>query len=221
MRLGALAIYMAEHYGVKVRAYNISHEQVAFARERARAQGLAGRVEFIEEDYRAITGKCDAFVSVGMLEHVGTQNYRALGGVIDRCLSGSGPGADPLDRPEPADADERLDRRADFPRRVHAVAGADERDLRALFVFDPRRRKPPAALRPDAGALARAVRGPPRRACRRCSTPASTGCWRLYLAGSLAAFTTGWMQLFQVVFSRPLSNDVPETREHLYAPRGS
>jgi cyclopropane-fatty-acyl-phospholipid synthase len=26
--------------------------------------------------------------------------------------------------------------------------------------------------------------------------------WRLYLAGSQAAFSTGWMQLFQVVFAR-------------------
>jgi cyclopropane-fatty-acyl-phospholipid synthase len=30
--------------------------------------------------------------------------------------------------------------------------------------------------------------------------------WRLYLAGSRAAFTTGWMQLFQVVFARASSN---------------
>ena len=30
---GALALYMAERYGVKVRAFNISHEQIAVARE--------------------------------------------------------------------------------------------------------------------------------------------------------------------------------------------
>src|SRR5690349_19335236 len=38
---GSLAIHMAQHYGVKVRAFNISHEQVAFARERAQREGLA------------------------------------------------------------------------------------------------------------------------------------------------------------------------------------
>jgi cyclopropane-fatty-acyl-phospholipid synthase len=43
--------------------------------------------------------------------------------------------------------------------------------------------------------------------------------WRLYLAGSIAGFTTGWLQLFQVVFSRPGNNRVPWTREDLYAPR--
>jgi cyclopropane-fatty-acyl-phospholipid synthase len=36
--------------------------------------------------------------------------------------------------------------------------------------------------------------------------------WRLYLAGSQAAFTTGWMQLFQVLFARGGSNDIPWTR---------
>jgi cyclopropane-fatty-acyl-phospholipid synthase len=36
--------------------------------------------------------------------------------------------------------------------------------------------------------------------------------WRLYLAGSEAAFTTGWMQLFQVVFARGSSNAIPWTR---------
>ena len=36
--------------------------------------------------------------------------------------------------------------------------------------------------------------------------------WRLYLAGSQAAFTTGSMQLFQVVFARGGSNDIPWTR---------
>jgi cyclopropane-fatty-acyl-phospholipid synthase len=43
--------------------------------------------------------------------------------------------------------------------------------------------------------------------------------WRLYLAGSMASFTTGWLQLFQVVFTRPDSNKIPSTRDHLYAHR--
>ena len=72
---GTLALHMARHYGVRVRAFNISHEQVAYARERAAREGLAGRVEYVEDDYRNIGGHYDAFVSVGMLEHVGVENY--------------------------------------------------------------------------------------------------------------------------------------------------
>jgi cyclopropane-fatty-acyl-phospholipid synthase len=41
--------------------------------------------------------------------------------------------------------------------------------------------------------------------------------WRLYLAGSLAAFKTGELELFQVLFSRAGSNDAPWTQAHLYA----
>jgi cyclopropane-fatty-acyl-phospholipid synthase len=40
--------------------------------------------------------------------------------------------------------------------------------------------------------------------------------WRLYLCGSIAAFRTGELQLFQVLFNRGVNNNVPWTREHLY-----
>ncbi|MGE5199822.1 MAG: class I SAM-dependent methyltransferase, partial [Rhodospirillaceae bacterium] len=72
---GSLAIHMAREYGVTVTAYNISHEQVAYARQRAAREGLGDRVAFVEDDYRAIHGSADAFVSVGMLEHVGPADY--------------------------------------------------------------------------------------------------------------------------------------------------
>src|SRR6202140_2027808 len=75
---GGLALHMARHYGVTVRAMNVSGEQIAYARDRARAEGLADRVEFIEDDYRNASGRYDAFVSVGMLEHVGLADYTAL-----------------------------------------------------------------------------------------------------------------------------------------------
>ena len=75
---GALALHMAREYGVSVKAYNVSHEQIAFARERARAEGLSDRVEYIEDDYRAISGKFDVFVSVGMLEHVGSGSFPGI-----------------------------------------------------------------------------------------------------------------------------------------------
>ena len=41
--------------------------------------------------------------------------------------------------------------------------------------------------------------------------------WRLYLAGSLGAFATGQLQLFQVVFARARDNDIPWTRDALYS----
>ena len=75
---GALALHMARHYGVRVRACNVSREQIKYARRRARSEGLDDRVQFIEDDYRNIRGRCDAFVSVGMLEHVGVGTLRRV-----------------------------------------------------------------------------------------------------------------------------------------------
>jgi cyclopropane-fatty-acyl-phospholipid synthase len=43
--------------------------------------------------------------------------------------------------------------------------------------------------------------------------------WRMYLAGSIAAFVIGELQLFQVVFNRHDDNDLPPTREYIYTGR--
>jgi cyclopropane-fatty-acyl-phospholipid synthase len=43
--------------------------------------------------------------------------------------------------------------------------------------------------------------------------------WRLYLSGSIAAFTVGELQLFQVVFTRDSNNDLPWSRAHQYVSR--
>lgn len=40
--------------------------------------------------------------------------------------------------------------------------------------------------------------------------------WRLYLSGSIAAFETGVLQLFQVLFTKQDNNAIPLTREYMY-----
>ena len=84
-------------------AFNISPEQIAYARQRSIDEDLTDRVQFVEEDYRNIQGDCDVFVSVGMLEHVGLTDYRTLGGVIGRVLTDRGRGFLPfIGRNQPA-----------------------------------------------------------------------------------------------------------------------
>ncbi len=39
--------------------------------------------------------------------------------------------------------------------------------------------------------------------------------WRLYLSGSIAAFTEGQLQLFQVLFRRPGCASLPMTRDRM------
>lgn len=68
---GALAIHAATHFGVHAVGVTVSDQQVALARERARASDVDDRVEFRLQDYRDVIGSFDAVSSVGMFEHVG------------------------------------------------------------------------------------------------------------------------------------------------------
>ncbi len=212
---GGLARHMARHYGVKVRAYNISAEQVRYARERAKAEGLAERIEYVQDDYRTMQGQCDAFVSVGMLEHVGVEHYGELGSVIDRCLAPHGRGlihsigknrAQPMSpwiekRIFPGAYPPTLSEMMDILE-PWSFSVLDVENLRLHYArtlehwiarFDGQADEVESMF--DA-AFVRA--------------------WRLYLASSVASFRTGALQLFQVLFARPRHNAIPWTREHLY-----
>jgi cyclopropane-fatty-acyl-phospholipid synthase len=209
---GALALHMARHYGVTVRAYNVSREQLRHARERSWREGLADRVEFIDDDYRNAVGPADVFVSVGMLEHVGLENFGALGAVIDGCLpSGRGRGLLHFigrDRPRPLSA---WIRRRIFPgayaptlsevfSRVVEPGGLSVLHVENLRVHYARTL---ALWRERYEAAFDRVETRFGREFARA--------WRLYLAGSEAAFRTGSLQLFQVEFARTGDDDLPWT----------
>lgn len=83
---GGLARFAAAEYGCKVTAVNISREQMRHARDIC--AGLPVRV--LDQDYRAIEGRFDKVVSVGMFEHVGRRNHRTFMRVAHRCLSPGG-----------------------------------------------------------------------------------------------------------------------------------
>ena len=72
---GAFAVHIARHTGAHVVAINVSPEQLAVARALAESEGVAHLVEFREIDYRALQGRFDRVVSVGMMEHVGIGHF--------------------------------------------------------------------------------------------------------------------------------------------------
>ncbi len=212
---GALSLHMARHYDVRVRAYNISTEQVAYAREQVALQGLTDRVEFLEEDYRNIAGKYDAFVSVGMLEHVGRRNYRELGDIIHACLKPTGRGLIHfIGRSHPAPLDPWI--------RTRIFPGAYVPSLEDIAtIFEPRRF---SVLDIENLRLhyARTCADWLRNYTRVEDTVRGmygdqfVRAWRLYLAGASAGFSHGTMQLYQMVFAPHGNNAVPWTRVHQY-----
>lgn len=212
---GGLAMFMAQKYGVNVRAYNISHEQIVYARERARENGMDDRVEYIEDDYRNIEGRYDRFVSVGMLEHIGIKNYYNLGTLIDRTLKDDGFGLiHTIGRNQPCRLNSWIETRI-FPGACPPSLG------QMMEIFEPHMF---SVLDVENLRLhyARTLQFWLERFddnldhYRDKFDDAFIRAWRLYLAGSIAAFNSGAMQLFQVVFTRPKNNNLPSSRAYLY-----
>jgi cyclopropane-fatty-acyl-phospholipid synthase len=219
---GALAIHMARAYGVRVKAFNISREQLTYAREWAARERLGDRVEFVDDDYRKVTGQFDVFVSIGMLEHVGLRNFGVVADVVRRTLRRDG-GRGLLhfigrDVPRPVNA--WIRRRifpgsytptlADVTSSVLAPADMSVIDVENLRLHYARTL---AHWSDRFAAAADRVRGAYGEPFRRA--------WELYLAGSQAAFATGWMQLFQVVFVPRESSPPSWTRRDPYEPPGA
>ena len=139
-----------------------------------------------------MTGQYDAFVSVGMLEHVGLADFPTLGRVIDRSLTEQRARSAALHRPQPAGPLNPWIRKRIFP-------GAYPPTLREVFehVLEPQ----------DLSVLdvenlrlhyAKTLEHWRRRFDGASGEVAAmfdetfVRAWRLYLAGSQAAFTTGF-----------------------------
>ncbi len=215
---GALALMLAREYGVRVKSFNISKSQLSYARNRARSEGLESRVEFIDDDYRNITGQFDALVSLGMLEHVGARHYREFGQMMDRCLTPTGRGLiQTIGQDRTSETNAWIERRifpGAYPPTLREMSDLFEPSGFSILDVENLRLHYAQTLRhwlerfeAAAGKVAsmfddRFVR-----------------MWRLYLAGSCAAFQSGALQLFQIVFARPGVNDIPQTRDRLYVQR--
>jgi cyclopropane-fatty-acyl-phospholipid synthase len=210
---GALALRMAKQCGARVRAFNVSSEQIAYARLRASANGLSHLVEFVEDDYRNVRGTYDAFVSVGMLEHVGAADYDSLGRVIDRSLGANGRGLlHFIGRNQPSPLNPWIRKRI-FPGastptlgevfqpvlEPHGFSVLDVENLRLHYATTLRHwRRRFQAASDDV---------------KRMFDESFVRAWDLYLAGSQAAFATGSLQLFQVLFARGASNAISWSRQ--------
>jgi len=212
---GGLSVFMAKYYGVKIRSFNISKEQIAYSREWAERESVTNLVEFVEDDFRNITGTYDAFVSVGMLEHVGPGNYSGMGKLMSRVLTPEGRGlVHSIGRDRPGYLNEWIDKRI-FP-------GAHPPTLREMMDLFEDARLSVLDVENIRLHYAETLRAWLERyeenvdAVRGMFDEPFVRAWRLYLAGSITAFVRGTLQLFQVVFTRSGMNQIPSSRKHIY-----
>ena len=71
---GSFAICAAERGAEQVLGVTLSEPQARRARERVAEAGVADRVQIEVADYRDLVGRYDAIASIGMVEHVGSEN---------------------------------------------------------------------------------------------------------------------------------------------------
>jgi len=214
---GGLAIYMAKNYGVNVTAYNISKEQINYAKISAAEQGLSDLVEFVEDDYRNIVGVFDRFVSIGMLEHVGKNNFQSVTKLISKVLKPDGIGlihsiGTLKARPTNSWLNKKIFPGSYMPPLSEIVKIIETADYAVLDVENLRFHyqktlKQWLANFEEKSQVILQMKG-----------VVFYKMWKLYLVGSMVSFEVGNHHLFQVLFSPKSNINWPSNRSYLYLP---
>ena len=223
---GGLARFAAREYGAQVFGITLSAEQLRLGRERVAAEGLEGRVQLELLDYRDLPtdGQFDKVVSVGMFEHVGHANLplycqqlaavvRPGGLVLNHGITSRHTDG----RPVAHGAGEFIDRyvfpHGELPHLVEMGACISESGLEIVDVESLRlhyARTLQLWSERLESRLEEAQQLIPERALR---------IWRVYLAGCAYGFRRNWINLHQILASKPLpdgSHELPWTRADLY-----
>lgn len=222
---GGLALHAAWHYGANVTGVTLSEKQAEFAKARAADAGLSDRVKIELRDYRALD-ECepfDAIVSVGMSEHVGSENLPAYFAAAHALLKAGGIflnhaiGEGCRYRPShgPSFIDEYVFPDSDIPplRRVIDAAesaGFEVRDVENL------REHYALTLRH----WVRRLEAHHEQALAFVNEP-TYRVWRLYMAGSADGFAHGRLAIYQTLLAKPDDAGrahLPLTRGDWYAP---
>jgi cyclopropane-fatty-acyl-phospholipid synthase len=215
---GGLALHMARHYGVRVMSFNVSKEQIEYARARQREFGIDS-VQYVLDDYRNIpkyVKSCDKLVSIGMFEHVGRESYKAFHELVERVVRKPGLAVlQFISRSAPGMAHPWLEKYV-FPGHYNpslAEAITPLESLRSkLHVIDVENLRYHYAL--TAGHwLERFERNV--QAIRARYGDELVRAFRLYLTGGYADFSYGAGTLiYQVVLANGYDNAAPLTRHH-------
>ena len=223
---GGLARFAAREFGVKVFGITLSKEQLKLARERVKAEGLQDKVDLQLLDYRDLPqdGRFDKIVSVGMFEHVGHANLREYCEILSRAVREGGlvmnhgiTSKHTDGRQVGRGAGDFIDRyvfpNGELPHLSMMTAEISEAGLEVVDVESLRLHYARTLdhwsqrLEQKLDAAAKQV---PEQALR---------IWRLYLAGCAYAFAHGWINIDQILATKPHADgslELPPTRADIY-----
>lgn len=227
---GGMAIMLASLAKVRVHGITLSQEQLAWARERADAAGVADRVTFELIDYRDLAlrdqGAYDRIVSVGMFEHVGARNFEAFFRATANLLNADGVmllhSIGRFGGPGSTDAFTRkyIFPGGYIPALSETLAASEKSRLIATDVETLRLHYALTLRQWYARCVAQEERITAMMGAR------FFRMWTFYLAGATAAFESGGMGNYQIQFARsrhalPLDRDYMVKGEQAYAARAS
>jgi len=224
---GGLARFAAREFGVEVFGITLSREQLKLARERVADEGLENQVRLALMDYRDLPGdgRFDKVVSVGMFEHVGQANLplycrqlaqavRPGGLVMNHGITALHTDGRPVGYGAGAFIGRYVFPHGELPHLVQISASVSDAGLEIVDVESLRlhyaRTLDFWSQRLEAR-LEEARELVPERALR---------IWRLYLAGCAYGFRRNWINLHQVLASKPHadgSHELPWSRSDLYS----
>ncbi len=218
---GALALWAAQRYGVKVHGITLSQAQLKWGLARVAKAGLDRQVQLELRDYRDLDPLVhyDKIVSVGMFEHIGIHNFPEYFGTVARLLN---PGGLFLNHGITNNTGwmraltSRFINRYIFPdgelTRVSAVCAAMENAGFELLDIENLRRHYALTLRHWVAALSKGV-----DEAIQASSDATVRLWHLYLCGSAHYFDHGDLNIYQIVAGHRYSRQpVPLRRSDLY-----
>jgi cyclopropane-fatty-acyl-phospholipid synthase len=151
-----------------------------------------------------------------MLEHVGAAQYGEFDRMMDRCLRPGGRGLiQSIGQNDQSETNAWIERRifpGAYPPTLREMTDLFEPSSFSVLDVENLRLHYAATLRHWLDRFEAAAETVAAMFDRK-----FVRMWRLYLAGSCAAFRAGSLQLFQVVFARPGVNEIPWSRSRLNA----
>lgn len=216
---GWLIIRAAQQYGVKATGITLSEEQFKKTRERIAELGLSGQVDVELMDYRdlAKTGRTfDKIASVGMFEHVGQDHYPEFMKSVQALLKEGGLmllHTITHMKEEPGDPWilKYIFPGGYIPSLREVIHLLPEYDFHTMDVENLRMHY---AMTLDRWA----ERFDQHEAkVREMYDEKFVRMWRLYLRSSAAFFRIGGLSIHQMLFSKGINNQLPLTRDYLYA----
>ena len=221
---GSLVVWAAERYGVEARGVTLSRAQAEYAQAWIHRLGLQDRARVDHLDYRDLPAELrfDKIAAVGVIEHLGIENYPDYFARVHRLLA---PGGLFLNHGITHEKNWRRSSQTEFLERYVFPNGEMDNVSHILDVLERARFE----IR-DVESLREHYARTTQHWVERLQANAERAralvgeriyrTWIAYLAASSVGFTQGSLGLYQVVALRPdpaARAAVPSTREEIYA----